>query len=348
MARKFSADLINQSMDELFGMPNPLRLEKTDSPYTEIAVDDIAPYHNHPFALYEGDRLEELVASIKKDGVLVPCIVRKLKAPTDGCYYEMLAGHNRQNAARLAGLTKIPCIVKENLTDEEADTYVIKSNLLQQGVDDWKVSVRIKVFSRHLKMVSENRQKEIEIELKTLEKNYPQNAEKSHGEAIFDTLGNGFPAEDSTQKTTEAKQRDRDKVGTEYALSGRMIAMYVQMANLIPEFIAWLDDGNLTIRSGVELSYLSQEEQKAVYEVLTQTGVKPLEALCKKLRAASGNLTADKISEIIVGKKDSDKETNLYKSLKDEFPAQFRRKGKKQMNDIIRTALKEYFARHEE
>ena len=317
---------------------------KKNAPYTEIAIDDIAPYHNHPFALYEGERLEDLVASIRKDGVLVPCIVRKLKAPTaDGCHYEMLAGHNRQNGARLAGLSKIPCIIKENLSDEEADIYVIKSNLIQQGISDWKISVRIKVFSQHLKMVSENRQKEIENELKSLEKNYPQNVQKSHDEAISEQGGNGFHLDG---KQPEKSVKSRDKVGTEYALSGRMIAMYVQMANLIPEFIAWLDDGNLTIRSGVELSYLSQEEQKAVHDVLTKTGVKPEESLCKKLRAASGNLNADKISEIIVGKKGSDKEPNLYKSLKDEFPEQFRRKGKKQMNDIIRAALTEYFANH--
>jgi ParB family chromosome partitioning protein len=197
-------------------------------------------------------------------------------------------------------------------------------------------------------MVSENRQKEIESELKSLEKIHPKNAEKSHGEAISDTLGTGFPNENSSAEKPEQKQRDRDKVGEDYALSGRQIAKYVQMANLIPTFIDQLDNGNLTIRCGVELSYLSAAEQELVSDFLTQTAVKLEESHCKKLRAASGNLNADKISEIIVGKKDADKEPNLYKSLKDEFPEQFRRKGKKQMNQIIRTALAEYFARHKE
>lgn len=86
-----------------------------------LPVDAIKPFHEHPFKLYRGDRLNDMVESIREHGILTPVIVRKL-----GTEYEMLAGHNRQNAARLAGLSEIPAIVKENLSDEEAWIYVVE------------------------------------------------------------------------------------------------------------------------------------------------------------------------------------------------------------------------------
>ena len=82
---------------------------------SEISVDKIKPFHNHPFHLYEGDRLDDMVESIKEHGILNPVIVMKMDAG-----FEMLSGHNRWNAAKLAGLKKIPAIVKEDLSEEEA------------------------------------------------------------------------------------------------------------------------------------------------------------------------------------------------------------------------------------
>lgn len=70
-----------------------------------IPVEEIHPFHDHPFRLYEGERLEDMVQSIREYGVLNPVIVRKAARG-----YEMLAGHNRTNAAKIAGLTEIPAI----------------------------------------------------------------------------------------------------------------------------------------------------------------------------------------------------------------------------------------------
>lgn len=91
------------------------------------------PFHDHPFRLYEGDRLEDMVQSIKDHGVLNPVIVRKAARG-----YEMLAGHHRTNAAKLAGLTEVPAIVKTDLSDEDAYVYVIETNLLQRSFTDRK------------------------------------------------------------------------------------------------------------------------------------------------------------------------------------------------------------------
>ena len=96
-----------------------------------IPVDEVKPFRNHPFRLYEGKRLDDMVESIKEHGLLIPVIVQKIE---DG--YEMLSGHNRWNSAKIAGITEIPAIIKENLTEREAYVYVIETNMLQRSFDD--------------------------------------------------------------------------------------------------------------------------------------------------------------------------------------------------------------------
>ena len=106
-----------------------------------LPINKITTFHDHPFRLYEGAWLNEMVESIKECGVLNPVIVRKT-----GEGYEMLSGHNRQNAARIAGLTEIPAIVKEGLSDEEAYVYVIETNLIQRSFADLLPSERAAVL----------------------------------------------------------------------------------------------------------------------------------------------------------------------------------------------------------
>src|SRR5699024_9694739 len=98
-------------MEEAAGVPeNAVRM---------LPAESIRSFGGHPFRMYGGERLEDMVQSIREHGVLNPVIVRKQK---DG--YEMLSGHNRQKAAMLAGIDKILAIVKENLSDEDAIVYV--------------------------------------------------------------------------------------------------------------------------------------------------------------------------------------------------------------------------------
>ncbi|QBE97976.1 Chromosome-partitioning protein Spo0J [Blautia producta] len=119
-----------------------LAQEETKGGVTSLPVNEIKTFHNHPFHLYEGERLEEMVASVKEHGVLYPVIVLKTE---DG--YEMLAGHNRQNAAKLAGLTEIPAIIKEGLSEQEAYVYVIETNMLQRSFFELSVSEKAAVLT---------------------------------------------------------------------------------------------------------------------------------------------------------------------------------------------------------
>ena len=98
----------------------------------DIETDLLENYHDHPFTLYTGKRLEDMVESIKENGILNPIIALKKETGS----YEILSGHNRVNAARLADLKTVPCIVKENLSDKEAYTYVIETNLMQRSFSD--------------------------------------------------------------------------------------------------------------------------------------------------------------------------------------------------------------------
>ena len=103
-----------QDAVDFLGMPEEMAVPESNG-QTMIPVEKIVPFHNHPFRLYEGERLDDMVESIKEHGVLNPVIVHKV---AEG--YEMLAGHNRWNAAKIAGIREIPAIVKEDLSKEEA------------------------------------------------------------------------------------------------------------------------------------------------------------------------------------------------------------------------------------
>lgn len=96
----------------------------------QIPINMLIPYRNHMFTLYSGERLDDMVQSIKTNGIMMPIIVRAL----NNNQYEILAGHNRCNAAKLAGLAEVPSIVKKDLSDEEAEMYVIETNLMQRGL----------------------------------------------------------------------------------------------------------------------------------------------------------------------------------------------------------------------
>lgn len=197
-----------------------------------IPLEMLVPYHNHKFQLYSGERLEDMVQSIKENGVLTPIIVRP-----SGDKYEILAGHNRTNAAKLAGLTSVPGVVKENLSDEDAEMYVIETNLMQRGFDDLQISEQATVIAmRHSQMFSEEKRAAIANELTVLNNNSP--------------LGNS----------------KLEQVGNEYGLGKNSVARLIRVDKLIDKLKSWVDSKELSIRAAVELSYISENAQEAVFE----------------------------------------------------------------------------------
>ncbi len=180
----------------------------------------------------------------------------------------MLSGHNRQNAAKLAGLTEIPAIVKEGLSDEEAYVYVIETNVIQRSFTDLAPSEKAAVLSaRYEKVISQGRRNDILQEIEEI-----------------GTCGHHVH-----------KSRSRDGIGEEYGMTGRNIARYMRVDKLIRPFKDRLDAGELTLTAAVELSYLSEDEQIIVAEKDAAIN----ERAAKSIRAAAGELKEDKLEEIL-------------------------------------------------
>ena len=112
-----------ESVDELLGAPS--FKEGTE----EIKIELIYPFKDHPFKVLDDEKMEELVESIKTNGVLTPVLVR----PDNNGRYEMISGHRRMHAAKLAGLEVIPAIVKE-MTDDEATIVMVDSNVQREEI----------------------------------------------------------------------------------------------------------------------------------------------------------------------------------------------------------------------
>ena len=235
-----------------------------------LPLDAVKPFHDHPFRMYEGERLEDMVQSIREHGVLNPVIVRKQE---DG--YEMLSGHNRQRAAMLAGIDKIPAIVKENLSDEDAIVYVIETNMIQRSFSELLPSEKAAVLAvRYEKISSQGKRNDILQEIAAL---------------------NG---QEGTCGHDVHKSRSRDELGNEYGMTGRNIARYMRVDKLIPEFKEELDNGALSLVAAVDLSYLSEKEQKAVAAAASEDKVKLNPKNAAAIRAESGNITRKSIREI--------------------------------------------------
>ena len=277
-----------------------------------LPVDKIKTFHDHPFRLYEGERLDDMVESIREHGVLNPVIVRN-----KGRGYEMLSGHNRLNAAKIAGLSEIPAIVKEGLSEEEAYVYVIETNMLQRAFSELLPSEKAAVLAaRYEKVISQGKRNDILHEIEEI-----------------GTCGHDVH-----------KSRSRDGIGEEYGMTGRNIARYMRIDKLIPEFKDKLDDREMTLTTAVELSYLSEEEQGIVAAEGTQIN----ESTAKAIRAAAGELTAEKLEEIM----HPAKKTLPVRSLNIKIPSEagekyFSGMKAKERTDLVMKALDAWFAKKE-
>lgn len=220
-----------------------------------IQLDRIRQFQGHPFRLYTGERLADMVDSIQQNGILQPLIVRRIFG--DGEHdYEMLSGHNRMNAGRLAGLDSAWCLVKEGLTDAEALMYVIETNLLQRSFTDLLPSEKAAVLAlRYSEMFSQGKRNDIRRELEELEGG---------------TCGSDFhkSPDRETCGTNFHKSNSRDALGEDYDLTGRQVANYLRINQLRNDLRLKLDNKYLTLASAVSLSYLNQEDQLAVCDAM--------------------------------------------------------------------------------
>lgn len=309
-----------QDAVDLLGMPEAENAPAFSGTKT-ILIEKIVPFHNHPFRLYEGKRLDDMVESIREHGILIPVIVQKV---ADG--YEMLSGHNRWNAAKIAGITEVPAIVKENLTEREAYVYVIETNMLQRSFDDLLPSEKAAVLAeRYEKVMCQGRRNDILEEIALL---------------------NGVDASETCGHDVH-KSRSRDSIGEDYGMTGRNIARYMRLNQTTDQIKEMVDEGTMAMVTAVELSYLSEEEQKQVCTVLDEHGGKIKNTQATELHKEAGSLTADKVKSILAGevKEKPVSDAKMFAQIKKKY---FKGKSTDEIMGVLEQALTTWFAREGE
>lgn len=220
---------------------------------TEIPISSIQPFRNHPFKVMDDDRMKELVQSVKDNGILNPVLVRP--AAPDG--FEMISGHRRMHAAKLAGLTAVPAIIKE-MTDDEAVIAMVDSNMQRE-----EILPSERAFSLKMKMDAMRRQGY----RADLNRDRSSNGNNTDGEGTCGTQchkSEGVPV---------AEKKAREKVGESIGLHGRQVQNYLRLTELTEDLLNLVDQKKLPIVLAVEISRFSVELQKSLYFYIQKNGM---------------------------------------------------------------------------
>ena len=324
-----------KNLDDLFNLNNGVNpLEQSipiieTQPYSKRAVisvyiEKLTPFKGHPFRLYEGERLDDMVESIKSNGVLVPIIVRKIDATL-----EILAGHNRVNAAKLAGLDTIPAIVFDNISDDDAMIYVIETNLIQRSFSDMTHTEKAAVIAlHHSKMFSQGKRNDILNQIKMLENPHEYK-------------------ENETSPQVGAKLRTDEKIGEVYSLSKNSIARYLRLQYLTPVLKSQVDNNEIAFVAAVTLSFLKKSEQDLVGDCMERNSLSVDMKKAEMLRQFSekGKLNGENVYKILSGNATpKPKRTPTVKIDKMVYSRYFKpNQPAKEIQETVEKALEMYF-----
>lgn len=308
MAKSNASGLLT-SLDSLFTTQEQRDAAKRDV-VLDLPLDQIGDFPNHPFKVRQDDAMMEMMESVQLHGVLVPGLVRQL---ADGSY-QMVSGHRRKLASRLAGLNTLPCIVRD-LTDDEAIIVMVDSNLQRE-----KVLPSEKAFAYKMKLEAMRRQ------------------------AGRPSKENGVPVGHHFQQG-----KSRELLAANSPDSNTQIQRYIRLTYLLPEILAMVDDSKIAFRPAVELSYLAEKEQRILYDAMGHADCTPSLAQAIKMKSFSreGKLSEAVIRSIMAEEKPNQKEQfripkeRISKYFKPGTPA-------RTMEDTIIKALDYYRKRQRE
>ena len=261
-------------LDDLFSTDES-RAEAQLEKVVTLNPADISDFPNHPFKVKQDEAMAEMADSVKQYGVLVPALVR----PKADGGYEMVAGHRRKCAATLAGITEMPCIVR-NLTDDEATIIMVDSNLQRETILPSE-----KAFAYKMKLEAIKRQ----------------------GERTDLTSS---PLDKKLKGLTSAQQ-----VSQKSGDSQPQIYRYIRLTELIPPMLDMVDNGKIAFRPAVELSYLSKEQQQSLYDTMECEDCTPSLAQAIKMKEFSrdGKLTEEVILSIMQEEKPNQLEKPAFR-----------------------------------
>ena len=287
MASRVAGKIKLQSVDELLGVPEIAGTQ-------EIEIGRIHAFPNHPFKVLDDEKMDTLVDSIRENGILNPVIVR----PDNSGDYEMISGHRRLHAAGIAGLKKVPAIVKE-MSDDEATIIMVDANVQRE-----EILPSERAFSLKMKMDAMRRQ----------------------GARIDVDVTCCTECDKSGKKTASI-------VGDQVGLKARQVHKYIRLTELVPEILEFIDQKKITITMGVDLSYLDEQIQKWVYEYYKDNGfLKPVQVEALKNYPNLSNATQQSVISImndaLPKKSVSAKITFSEKKLDKYFPSHFSSKDR--------------------
>ena len=275
MARSRETKIELTASDDLF-QTDESREEEKLSKIRDIPISEIDEFPDHPFKVLMDEDMEQLVESIKRNGVMTPATVR-LKE--DG-RYELISGHRRKKACELAGLETLKCEVKE-LTRDEAIIVMVESNL-QRSV----ILPSEKAFAYKMRLEAMNRQA---------------------GRPSKDNLTPMVSDLDTT--------RTNEKLGKEVGESREQIRRYIRLTELVPEILQMVDERQIAFRPAVEVSYLTEEQQYTLLEAMEYNDATPSLAQAIKMKKYNqdGKLNSEVIQSIMEEEKPNQKEKPAFR-----------------------------------
>lgn len=280
--------------------------DKKDLEYVSmIPVKEITNFPNHPYQVREDEEMLNMAESIKKFGIIHPVIVRK----KENGGYEMISGHRRKRACEIAEFKEIKAIVRE-LTDDEATILMVDSNNQRE-----KVLPSEKAFAYKMKLEAMKRQ------------------------------GQRNDLTSATELQKLAGKTSREIIADEIGESHEQVRRYIRLTYLVPELLKIVDEDKMGLRIAVELSYLTEDEQKIVADNMEYLDVVPSHAQARIMRDKSekGKLTNEEIEILLEEEKPNQKEQIKFKydKVKDYFPSGY---SIEKMQEVITKLLESYQA----
>ena len=288
-----SGNLALKGLDDLFSTEEN-RQEEQREQVQQIPIDDLHPFTNHPFKVLDDEAMTRTVESIAQYGVLAPLIARPRP---DGDGYEIISGHRRQYAAKLAGLDTLPVIVRQ-MSDDAAVILMVDSNLQREHI---LPSERALAYKMKL-----------------------------------EALKNQGARSDLTSPQVAAKFRSDDAVAKDQGISGDTVRRYIRLTNLVPELLDMVDEKKIAFNPAVELSYLDESQQRDFLEAMEDTQNAPSLSQAQQLKkmAQQGEFSYEKAFDVMGQEKKSEKDTVTIKNetLRKYFPRSY---TPKQMEEKI-------------
>ena len=278
-----SGNLALKGLDDLFSTEEN-RQEEQREQVQQIPIDALHPFTNHPFKVLDDEAMTRTVESIAQYGVLAPLIARPRP---DGDGYEIISGHRRQYAAKLAGLDTLPVIVRQ-MSDDAAVILMVDSNLQREHILPSE-----RAFAYKMKL----------------------DAIKNQGARLDLT------------STQVAQKLSVEKVGDDAGVSKDTIRRFIRLTNLIPELLDMVDEKKISFNSAVELSYLDESQQRDFLEAMDGTQNAPSVSQAQQLKkmAQCGEFTYEKAFDILGQEKKSEQDTVTIKNdiLRKYFPRNY-------------------------